>query len=115
MELVTDTRHVSPEVKFVIGGATPFLVRAFLTGEGIDSAHYFPVSGLWQGSEEKAVALVIAGLTYYETENLAVKLCVYFAQESVYVTYRDSALIISPPPVTMAKPDSESRERWYRG
>ena len=111
----TDTRHVSPEVKFVIGGATPFLVKAFLVGEGIESAHYYPVSGLWQGTEEKAVVLVIAGLTYYEVENLAVKLCVYFAQDCVYVTYRDAALIISPPPAVQPKPDSESRERFYRG
>ena len=90
----TDTKNVSPETKFVIGGASPLFIRAFLKGQGIEGAHFYAVEGYWRWESEAAVVLTIAGLTYSEVEEIAVKLCVYFAQEKIYVTYKGNALLI---------------------
>ena len=107
--------YLGKETKFVIGEATPFLVCAFLSGQGIQGAHYSEVEGFWKGEREKAVELVISGLSQEGAEKIAVALAVYFAQEYIYMVRNGEITIVSKPTAAQPKPDSESRERFYRG
>ena len=78
----------------MVGDCTEFLMRSFLTGKGTKGAHYHKLVGYWEGKQENAVALYIGGIGNLEMENIAEALCVYFAQDSVYVLWDGTAFIV---------------------
>ena len=107
--------YLGKETKFVVGNATPHIIRAFLIGQGIQGAHYSEVEGFWAGEREQAVELVIGGLSQEGAEKIAVALAVYFTQDYIYMVRNGEILLVSRPEAAHSKPDTESRESWYRG
>lgn len=107
--------YLGKETKFVVGEATPHIIRAFLVGEGIEGAHYSEVEGFWHGEREQAVELIIGGLSQEGALKVAASLAVYFAQDYIYMVRNCEITLVSKPTAAQPKPDAESRERFYRG